>query len=113
MFILPIPAFAICNLGNVAGAPTSEDWGKKVIEYLSLLHILGNQVSCFLLERAHMMLDVTWTEEKENRSPERVVRAHLVLVNDLKKGFLKSNGDSKERSAESLAHQLWKSNEQS
>ena len=27
---------------------------KKIIEYLSLLHILGNQVSCFLPERAHI-----------------------------------------------------------
>ena len=28
--------------------------GKKVVEYLSFLHILGNQVSRFLPERAHI-----------------------------------------------------------
>ena len=53
-FILPVPAFTFCGLGGMAGAPAGEDWGKKVIDYLSLLHILGDQVSCFLPERAHI-----------------------------------------------------------
>lgn len=47
-------AFAFCDLGSVAGALAGEDWGKKVTEYLSLLHILGDQVSCLLLERPHI-----------------------------------------------------------
>ena len=53
-FILPVPAFDVCDLGGVAGALASEDWGKKVIEYFNLLHVLGNQVSYFLPERAHI-----------------------------------------------------------
>ena len=52
-FILLVLAFASCDLGSVAGALASEDWDKKDVEYLSLLHIPGNQVSHFLLERAH------------------------------------------------------------
>ena len=53
-FILLVPAFDFDDLGGVAGALPGEDWGKKVIEYLSLLRIPGNQVSCFLPERAHI-----------------------------------------------------------
>ena len=53
-FILPVPAFAFCDLDGVAGALANEHWGKKVIEYLSILHTPGNQVSCLLLERAHI-----------------------------------------------------------
>ena len=53
-FILPVPAFAICDLGGVAGALAGEDWRKKFFEHLRLLHILGNQVSYFLPERAHI-----------------------------------------------------------
>ena len=53
-FILPVHAFAVCDLGSVAGALAGKDWGKKVIEYLSLLRILRNQVSRFLPERAHI-----------------------------------------------------------
>jgi len=51
-FVLPVLAFAVCNLGGVAGALTCEDSGEKVIEYLNFLHIPGNQVSHFLPERA-------------------------------------------------------------
>ena len=51
-FILPVPAFAFCNLGGLAGALAGEDWGKNVVEYLSLLYIPGKQVAGFLLERA-------------------------------------------------------------
>jgi len=39
----------------VAGALVSEDLDKKVVEYLSFLHILGNQVSRFLPESAHIV----------------------------------------------------------
>ena len=53
-FILPGLSFAFCDLGSVAGAPSGEDWGKKVIEYLRLFHIPGNQVSHFVLERANI-----------------------------------------------------------
>jgi len=53
-FILSVPPFAFCDLGSVAGAVASEDTGKKVIEYCSLFYALGDQVSCFLPERAHI-----------------------------------------------------------
>lgn len=66
----------------------------------------GNQRRNFLWLIWEMMLEITRTEQKENRSAERVVRAHLALVNDLKKGSPKSNRDSKERAVESLAYQL-------
>jgi len=51
--ILVVLAFVVCDLVGVAGALVSEDLAKKVIEYLSLLHIVGNQVFRFLPERAH------------------------------------------------------------
>lgn len=41
-FILPVPVLTFCDLGSVAGA-----LAKKFVEYLSLLHVEGNQVSCF------------------------------------------------------------------
>ena len=44
------------NTGALAG----EDWGKKVIEYLSILHILGNELSCFLAERAYIFSRLTF-----------------------------------------------------
>lgn len=47
-YILLVPAFAFYNSANVAGGLASEDWGKKVIKYFGLLHVPGNQVSCFL-----------------------------------------------------------------
>lgn len=42
--MLPVPGFGLCELISV----------KKVIEYLSLLHVPGIQVSLFLLERTHI-----------------------------------------------------------
>lgn len=63
----------------------------------------GNQRRNLLWLIWEVMLEIMWTEEKERRSPERVLRAHLALVNDLKKGCPKSNGDSKETAVESLA----------
>lgn len=33
-FFLPVPAFAFCELWNLAGALAGEDGGKKVVEYL-------------------------------------------------------------------------------
>ena len=57
-FILPVPAFAICDLGGVAGALAGEDWGKKVTKYLSLLHIPGNQVSHFLPQWTHIFASI-------------------------------------------------------
>lgn len=50
--ILPVPS--ACALGSVAGEQVGGDQGKKVINYLRLLHVLGNQVSHLLLERAHI-----------------------------------------------------------
>ena len=47
---LPSESWVVCLAGSLAG----EDWGKKVIEYLTLHHVPVNQVSCFLLERAHI-----------------------------------------------------------
>lgn len=44
-FILPVPAFCLCDLGGVAGALASKDQGKMVIEYLSLFCVSVNQVS--------------------------------------------------------------------
>ena len=49
-FILIDPAFACCSLGGVVGALAGEDRGEKVIQHLSLLHVLGDQVSCLLPE---------------------------------------------------------------
>ncbi|PKU42942.1 hypothetical protein llap_6762 [Limosa lapponica baueri] len=42
--IFLVLAFAFCNLGGVVRALAGEDQGKKVIEYLSLLHVPDNQV---------------------------------------------------------------------
>lgn len=53
-FILPIPAFAFCDLGSVAREVTGEDWGKKVIEYLSLAYVPGHQTLHFLSKRAYI-----------------------------------------------------------
>lgn len=36
------------------GALTAEHQSKEVMEYLNLLHILGNQVPHFLPDRAHV-----------------------------------------------------------
>lgn len=55
-FILPAPAFAFCDSAGVAGELTSEDWGKKVTEYLSLAYVPGHQISCFLSKRAYICL---------------------------------------------------------
>lgn len=41
--ILPVLAFLFCDLGSVLGALAGQDRGREVIEYFSLLHILGNQ----------------------------------------------------------------------
>lgn len=49
-------AFAFYCLGHVLGAPTAEDQSKEIMEYLNLLHILGNQVPHFLPDRAHISL---------------------------------------------------------
>ena len=38
--ILPVPAFAICNLGSVAGALAGEHWGKKVISISQVAMLL-------------------------------------------------------------------------
>lgn len=51
--ILPVHAFAFWDSGYVARLLDSEDWGKIIIEYLSLLHIAADQVSHFLLDGAH------------------------------------------------------------
>jgi len=53
-FIFLVPACAFCDLGSVAGALVCSDWGKRVVEYLSLVRMLGHQVSCFLPERAYI-----------------------------------------------------------
>lgn len=53
-FILPVLAFVFYGSGGVTGTLTGEDQDKKVIKYLSLLHILADQVSCFLLEWVHI-----------------------------------------------------------
>lgn len=53
-FILPVSDFALCDLSSVVGALAGEVWDKKVIEYLSLLHVLGWQASHLLPERAHI-----------------------------------------------------------
>ncbi|PKU44396.1 hypothetical protein llap_5339 [Limosa lapponica baueri] len=37
-----VPAFAFCNLGGVVRDLAGEDGGKKVIEYLSLVHVPGS-----------------------------------------------------------------------
>lgn len=54
LLLLPVPAFVFCSSGSVAGTPVGEDQGKKVVEYLILLHILGDHVSHFLPERVHI-----------------------------------------------------------
>lgn len=48
---LPVPTFALCDLGNVAGALDCEDRDRGVTEYFSFLHVPGSQVSHFLPER--------------------------------------------------------------
>lgn len=50
-FFLPVPAFVFCDLGGVAGTVASEERSKKIIQYLSLLYTLDNQVSHFFPER--------------------------------------------------------------
>lgn len=66
-FILTVPAFATLAKGllqcwaSVAEELAGEDQGKNVpndIEYLSLLHVPGNQVSHFFPERAHIFTNV-------------------------------------------------------
>lgn len=52
LFILLVPSSAFCDRGSVTGGLVDEDWGKKNIEYPSLLHIPSNQVSDFLLVRS-------------------------------------------------------------
>lgn len=60
--ILPVLAFSFhCDLGSVTGALDGQDRGKKVIQYFSLLHILGNQMSCSFLERAHIFPSLPFT----------------------------------------------------
>lgn len=53
-FIAPVPTFAFCDLGSVAGALVCEDQGKEAIDELSLLPVLGSQVSRFAPERARI-----------------------------------------------------------
>lgn len=50
---LTFSAFAFCVLGREAEALDGKDRGKKS-EFLSLLQILGNPVSCFFPERTHI-----------------------------------------------------------
>lgn len=50
-FILPITTF---TFWDSSGEVATEDWGKNITGYLSLLYVWGNQVSHFLLERAHI-----------------------------------------------------------
>ena len=52
-FSLSLPLLSV-TWAVVAGPLAGDKWGKKVIDYLSLLHILGNQVSCFFLEKVHI-----------------------------------------------------------
>lgn len=52
--MLLVPAFGFCDVGTMTGTLTGETRGKKVAERLNLLHMAGNQVSCFLLERTHI-----------------------------------------------------------
>lgn len=62
------PDFAFCDLGNVVSTFAGEDWGKN----LSVPHILGNYVSPFLPERAHIfpvctapVLDISLAQDYE------------------------------------------------
>jgi len=64
--ILPVSAFAFWGLGHVSGALVSEDWGKIVVKYLSLLHIPGYQVSYFLPERAPNFLSLPFITKCTN-----------------------------------------------
>lgn len=57
-FIFPSSAFTLCTLGSVDEAFAGEDLGKNVTEYLSILHMLGNQVPPSLLERPHIFLSL-------------------------------------------------------
>lgn len=47
LLILIVLASAFYDSASVNGGFVDEDWGKIDIEYLSLLHILGNQVISF------------------------------------------------------------------
>jgi len=60
-FILPVPAFAICDFNGVAGALASEDWGKKVTEHLSLTYIRGNQAPVSF-QRVSIFCCVYWLQ---------------------------------------------------
>jgi len=54
--LLPLSSYhCFLQIGWCGRAPVSEDWGKEVIEHLSLLRIPHDQVSNFLLERAHIL----------------------------------------------------------
>lgn len=53
-FFLPVSAFAFCDSGSVAGELMGEDWGKKVIEYLSFTYVSGHQISNFLSTKAYI-----------------------------------------------------------
>lgn len=62
-FILPIPTFAFCNSGSGVGTPVGERQGKKVVDCLNLLYILGGHVSHFLPERVHIFPSVLFITE--------------------------------------------------
>lgn len=47
--ISPVPALRFRDLREVGGEITIENWGKKTVEYLSLLHVSCQQLSCHLL----------------------------------------------------------------
>lgn len=54
-FSSPFTFCDFCNLGSMAEALTREKWSLKIHGVLSLLHVSGNQVSCFPPDRAHIV----------------------------------------------------------
>lgn len=60
--ILPALVFAVSNLDGVVRALTAEDQGRKVAGFLSL-HVLYDQIPCFLLERLHILCVLPFATE--------------------------------------------------
>lgn len=63
---LPLPP--VTRAVYVAGTLAGEDQGKNVIEYLSLLCVPGNHISCFLPEMDHIFPNLSLIHQGTYRS---------------------------------------------
>ncbi|KAK4806815.1 hypothetical protein QYF61_005611 [Mycteria americana] len=57
-FVPPVPALRFGDLRDVGREITTENWGNKIVEYLSLLHVGCHQFSCLIYQGAYIFFNL-------------------------------------------------------